>query len=228
MRFGLTMDDPRKVMAQAAEEVSGVVTTSMREAGELLKADLRDDVERAGLGVRLGRAWRLKVYPTSGTSLDAAAFVYTTAAKIIDSYDRGATIVATNGRRYLAIPTQDTPRKRSGNALTPREVETRFGKPLFFIAAGDRAFWSPSIRRGDVVGFLVIKGLVPHRATGRWRNATKNELPGGKRRYQKSISMVIMFNLVTRVKKPNLLNIDATAQRGADRVGGILDKNWRA
>lgn len=202
-------------------DIARFVTGAIVEGAEALKADWRDQIEAAKLGTRLARSIRSRIYPAGQTSVDAAGLVWTKAPRILDSYARGATIVARSGGRFLAIPTQDVPRKRQGNALSPAEVEARFGRPLQFISPSDRGFSTPSIRRNGVA-FLVLKGLRIRKATGRWRNASASEI---KRR--KEMSAVVMFILVPKVRVSKRLDLNALAIAAEARHPGLLSKNWR-
>src|SRR5258705_452642 len=83
---------------QLAQNITGV----MGEVSIGLKEELRDQVRRAGLGNRLANTWRGTVYPRGASSIEAAAYVWTKAPKLIDAYWRGASIYPTGGRFYLA------------------------------------------------------------------------------------------------------------------------------
>lgn len=221
MRHSVSGDDLDGLAAGTEEEIARFVTGAIAEGSAALKEDWREQIEAAKLGPRLARTIRSRVYPSGQASVDAAGLVWTKAPRIIDAYARGATIVARNGGRFLAIPTQDVPRKRQGNALTPDEVESRFGRQLQFISPGDRGFWTPSVRRNGVA-FLVLKGLRVRKATGRWRNASASEL---KRR--KETSAVVMFILVPRVRVSKRLDLEALARAAEARHPDLLSKNWR-
>lgn len=226
MKYSVTGAESLEGLARGTEdEIAGYVTRAIGEGAEVLKADWRAQIETARLGPRLARTIRSAVYPSGQASADAAGLVWTKAPKIIDSYARGATITARGGR-FLAIPTEDVPRKRQGNALTPDEVEERFGKRLVFVSPGDRGFWTPSVRRNGVA-FLVMKGLVVRKASGRWRNASQREMTPGARRYDKAISSVVMFILVPRVRVSKRLDLAALAAAAEARYPGQLTKHWR-
>lgn len=207
--------------------IAGFVTAAIGEGAAELKADWRGQIEAARLGKRLAGTIRSEVYPKNADSVDAAALVWTKAPNIIDAYARGATIVARNGGRFLAIPTDDVPKKRQGNRLTPDEVETRYGRRLQFISSRE-AFWSPS-SRSNGVGYLIMKGMVPRKATGRWRNASEREKTKGARRYDKAISTVIFFTLVpwVRVMRRDALDLDQLAVMADARYPAILSRNWK-
>lgn len=225
MKPTVQIPDLAQAFKGTEEEIATALTETMGEVKAGLVADLGDDVVEAQLGRRLARTWAGRVYPASGSSLEPSVYVWSKAPNIIDAYARGATIYPTAGRKFLAIPTQDVPRKRQGNALTPAEVEARFGRRLQFISPADKGFWTPSIRKNGV-GYLVLKGLTIRKASGRWRNASARELDKG-RRGEKAISQVIMFILVPSVTVKRRLDLQATADRWAGRVQGVLNTKWR-
>lgn len=137
MRFTLQRPDLGKTLAGTEKEVERAVTAGMRQASDGLKTSLRDDVVSAGLGERLARTWRGTTYPQAGESLEATAFVWSRAPKLIDAFDRGVTIRSPRGF-YLAIPTAAAGavgRTSSGKAarITPGGWERRAGMRLRFV-----------------------------------------------------------------------------------------------
>jgi len=234
LRTSLKGPDFDKIFTGAEDEVAGFVTAAMRDTTDEVKEAFRDQVRAAGLGDRLANAVRGVTYPNrSGRiSLEPTGWIYAQpskdgrgAAAIIDSYANGRTIYRRGGKGLLAIPTDDVPRNRSGDALTVSEVEGHFGRRLIFISPGDKGFHTPSIRRGSV-GYLVMKGLVTRKSTGRWRNATDNER-AGKTRNPRPVQMVIMFSLVRMVKKPKTVDLSAPAALAEQRFPANLDARWR-
>lgn len=177
----------------------------------------------AALGARTARSWKGKVYPASGNSLEPAALVYSKAPKIIDGFARGATIVAKAGRKLLAIPTDEVPRKRNGQALTPLEVEGRYGKRLRFIPKGTA---QGSLIRGGAVGYLVVDGVTSRKSGGPKRNASERELRGGPRSKVKAVEFAIMFVLVSSVKLPKKLDLQAVLDRAAASLPELLQEEW--
>lgn len=137
MRFTLQRPDLGKVLAGSEKAVERAVTAGMRQASDSLKASLRQDVVSAGLGDRLARMWRGTTYPQAGDSLEAAAFVWSRAPKLVDAFDRGAVIRSTRGF-WLAIPTPAAGaagRTSAGRParITPGGWERRTGLRLRFV-----------------------------------------------------------------------------------------------
>ncbi len=197
------------------------------KAGNALKEQLRDQVRGAGFTDQLSKTWQGKTYPNQG--LNPAAYVYSKAPRIIDAYARGATAVATGGRRCMAIPTEDTPLKspggaqRRGKAMTPAEVEAKFHAKLRFVPARSA---QGSTHGSTAIGFLVIDNVVSKKTSGLLRAASPRErrLEGtGKARPVRS---VVMFVLVRAVKFPRLFDLDATARGVAATVPQLIAESW--
>lgn len=214
------------------DEVASFLTGAMRDTTEEVKNAFRDEVRRANLGERLPNAIRGVTYPRSRNALEPVGWIYAQpsrdgrgAAAIIESYANGAMIVPRAGKRWMAVPTDDAPRKRQGDAMTPEEVERRFGRRLQFISPHDKGFRTPSTRHRGVA-YLVLKGLVIRKATGRWRNASERER-AGKTRNPRPVQAVIMFTLVPHVKKPHTVDLSAPAALAEVRFPANLDARWR-
>ncbi|WCT73932.1 DUF6441 family protein [Sphingomonas naphthae] len=204
---------------------------AMQQAEAGLKEELRDQVLAAGFSERFAKTWQGKVYPTNRPTMSPAAYVFSKAPSIIDAYARGVTIVARAGRRLLAIPTEDAPRKRSGGqdrqarAMTPIEVEARYGQRL-------RPIWRASAQgsqiRGRAVGYLVMDGLVKRDRTNSFRRASAAALAGKGRSKSptKQPQSVVMFTLVASVKVPKKLDLQGALDRAAASLPQLLDAEW--
>ena len=214
--------------AGVVDDVAGFVTAAMGDASAELQSDWRQQIEQARLGPRLAKTIRREVYPKGRNSIDAAALVWTKAPKIIDAYARGSTIRPVNGARYLWIPTDDVPKQRQGNRLTPQEVEQRFGRDLVIIGAGNHRLRTTPSRVNNGVAYAGFSGLAIRKASGRWRNATPNQMKPGHRSYREvTRQFVLMFTLVPLVKVSKRLDLEALAREAEARFPGQLSKNWR-
>ena len=229
MRFKLGgAEDLAGFEAGIVDDVARFVTGAMRDASGELQADWRQQIEQARLGPRLAKSIRREVYPKGQNSADAAALVWTKAPKIIDAYARGSTIRPVNGARYLWIPTDDVPKKRQGNRLTPQEVEQRFGRDLVIIGTGNHRLRTTPSRVNNGVAYAGFSGLAIRKASGRWRNATPNQMKPGHRSYREvTRQFVLMFTLVPLVKVSKRLDLEALAREAEARFPGQLSKNWR-
>ena len=198
MKFTRQLGDFRKALAGTEKQIAQAVTGAMRDATDGLKTDLRSDVAESGLGRRLANTWRGKTYPDGAESVEAAAFVWSKAPKIADAFDRGVTITPGNGRKYLAIPTDNARRIRSRERITPAIVEQRTGQKLHFVRG-----------RGSTA-FLIG---VPRVARARRRGAAR---PKG----------VVMFILVPQARLRKRLDIQSIADRWAAKVPTLVSSHW--
>lgn len=177
-----------------------------------LTLELRQQVLAAGMGQRLANTWRGKRYPIGKPSLGATAFVWSKAAAIVDAFGRGAVIRPINGKRYLAIPTENVPRKGgargSSRLMTPEEVESSFNQDLKF-------FRTP---KGTIVAYVQAIGA----ASGKgFRKPTKGRSSQGR-----TAQSVVMFYLVPTVRLPKRFDIDGAAQHWADEFVNDLRELW--
>lgn len=200
--FG-TRDFAKFVMDDAGIDVRAGI-----EAGaEGMKEDLRDQIENAGLGQRLGRAVGSKVYPPGGKgSLDAAGFVYPRgrkAAAIFDSWNQGATITA-HGGKYLAIPTKEAGRGWRNSKARPQEFEQRTGIKLRFV----------KLKNGNAV--LVGDSVAAKSGRGR-RAASK-----GRRAQGRAVNSLVFFILIRSAKIPKRLDFETIAKKWADRIPDLI------
>jgi len=205
MKLKLDIDPDLAAMLQA-ETLAGekAVTAAMRQAGSDLKADWRGQITGAGLGQRLARSIRNKTYPERGESLDAAAFIWSKAPKIIHAHDKGVLIRSKNGF-YLAIPTEAAGKGRGGARLTPGEWEQRRGMRLRFI-----------YRRGGPSLLVAEKARINTRGT-----AVASRSKTGRGQVTAPI-----FLLVPQVKLRKRLDLARDAEKVAGAVPRLIVEKW--
>jgi len=104
---------------------------AMTHATTHMKNQWRGQIEEAGLGRRLARTIRSKVYPDVD-SFDPAGFIWAKSPKIIIAHVLGLTIHSKNGS-YLSIPTPAANMGRGMRRLSPGEWERRRGVKLRFV-----------------------------------------------------------------------------------------------
>lgn len=177
-----------------AQQVHLRIAAGAREAVEIqaprAKLALRQDT-RPALGDRVANAWRADIYPKSASvhTHAPAVFVYTNAPKIITAFSDATTIVAQNAR-YLAIPTENTPRKGRRYA-TPLEVEGIFNQDLIMF-------------RGRGQQILAFVDVVKAKSGKGFRRGTPRRAAAGRKS-----EMVLMFILVRQVRLQKRLNTKA-------------------
>lgn len=203
------------VVAQIGDDMQKAATATADEVATGLKLDLRSRMVSAGLGTRLGNTWRSRRYPVGRLSLNAAAYVWSNAPDIIDAFDRGATIRPVNGKRYLAIPTENVPPRRRGSGgkglrMNPEQVELEFNQDLKFAKAAN----------GRLIAFVNVVGAKSQRG---FRRASAARISSGRQ-----VAAVVMFIMVPTVHMPKKFDIDSIAELWAARVPGILSDNLAA
>lgn len=190
----------------AAEIAAGerAVTAAMREAGTNLKTAWRGQITGAGLGQRLANSIRSEVFPRAGTSLNAAALVWSKAPVIVGAHDAGPLIRSRRGL-WLAIPTPAAGKAFGGRRITPEAWERRTGLRLRFVYRRT----GPSLLVADRVR-LSSRGLaaVSRSRTGRGQVTAP------------------IFLLVPQVKLPKRLDLARDAERAQDAVPGQIVTNW--
>ena len=211
LQAALTGDLGQLLQAEL-QQAERAVTTGVRQATLGLQTELRGQVTAAGLGPRLARAWRSRVYPESGTSLTAAGVVWTKAPRIVSAFAQTTTIRSRRGL-YLAIPTPAAGRFGDGRRkITPVGWERRTGMRLRFVYRrnGPSLLVADNARltgRGQAVG-----------NTGRRRGASFTRLQGR--------TTVPIFILVQQVTLQKRLDIETPAATWARRLPGLVDRAW--
>lgn len=176
---------------------------------------MRSQTAGAGLGSRLPRTWRSRVYRNKG--LDAAGVVWSKAAKIMRAFEDGVVIKARDGF-WLAIPTPDAPRKRGGGRPTPAEVEQRMGIRLRYIAR----------RRG--AHLLVADGMVARRGKrGGFRMATERKATKTRGSYvsTEGLTTVVMFWVVPQAQMKKKINFEREIRKAERRLPRTLADQLR-
>ena len=195
-----TTPDLAALMAAEIKAGEKAVSTATREAGTGLKTAWRGQITGAGLGQRLAKSIRSQSYPKAGTSLNAAALVWSKAPTIISAHATGPLIRSKTGF-WLAIPTEAAGRGFRGGRITPGEWERRRGLRLRFVYR----------RRGP--SLLVAEG----RLNKGGRTVASRSKTG------RGLTTTPIFLLVPQVKLPKRLDLDRDARTaetglpGADR-----------
>lgn len=205
-------------LAAEAADIRKAELAGMKFGEAGMRGELREITE-AVLGPRVARTWKGRVYDNAGQETGPAAFVYSKAPKII-SFNAADNVVRARGHRFMAIPTDDAPRKAGGGRISVEEAERRFGRRLQFIDPADRGFHTPS-RKVAGVAYLVLKDLVVRKSNQRWRNASAREKASGKR----ALSAVILFVLEPQVRARKRIDLQAVADRWGDATAAEIASN---
>ena len=204
-------------LRQEAESLIAAAAEGVADATTALEQTLRRQVVGAGLGQRLAGTWRSQVFPPTATK--AAGEVWTVAPLIIEGFDKGATIIARNGSRWLAIPTANVPPHSWGSKapgghprrlMTPVEVEAAFNRDL-------RMVQPP----GSSVAYLIMDQLVTARSGRGFRQATSRRLAQGR-----SAQPVLMFVLVPQVTLAKRLDIAGAVAVIEAEFPGLIESHF--
>lgn len=213
MKFSASIAGSLKADLKAEmRQIEKAVTGGIKEAGDGLKGGLRRQVITAGLGSRLARTWRSRVYPNKGH--DAATLVWSKAPQIIRTFDEGAVIRSKSGL-WLAIPTPAAPKRGvGGKRINPGNFpEHRFG-PLRFVYRRGR----PSL--------LVVDGVRVNKS-GRVGRRAKGGAFTKTGRMKQGITTVVMFIMVPQVQLKKRLDVVREAKRWERLVPELIKKQMR-
>lgn len=178
-------------LAGYAKQTHLRIAAGARRAVEIHAANaklaLRQDT-RPALGERIANAWRADIYPRSAAAHThaPAVQVYTRAPKIVAAFG-DHTIIRAKNAKYLAIPTDNTPRKGRRRA-TPVEVEAMFNQDLILIHG-----------RGQQI--LAFVDAIKAKSGKGFRRATKRRTKDGRRN-----EWILMFVMVRQVGLDKKLN----------------------
>jgi hypothetical protein len=216
MRFKTEIEKFHPFLEAKKDAVTRSVTRAMKDVTAGLKADLREDVKRGGLGPRLANTWRGQTYPKSNESIDAAAFVWSKAPKIVSAFDLGVTIRGVN-RKYLAIPTPNAGVQAGSGKKNPRVSPEVWQKQT-----GVKLRFAPRGNHG-----LLVADAHYARQPARWRARKSfkpirlSGLPGAK-------TYVVVFILVPQATLRKRLSVAPHAQEWAGKVQALLAQYWSA
>lgn len=202
--------DLKKIMKEETAAAEKAVTLGVVAASSGLKAELRAQVTRAGLGEKMARTWKQRRYPSSGFSLGAAGLVYADMPQVIRAFNDGVTITNAKGT-FLAIPTPAAPKRGvGGKRINPDNFpEHSLGRLRFIYRKG-----APSL--------LVVENL--RASTGKrggYRKASESALKSGR-----GITTVVMFILLPQVTLKKRLDIDGAAERWRDKLPQLVLDSW--
>ena len=121
-----------EIMEKHYLEATRAVTAGITIATNGLKTALRTQVKSAGMSSRIANTWRGVVYPKGKQSISAAGQVYSNAEKIMLGFEEASIIRSKNGL-WLAIPTDNIPKRVRGKRMTPTLYEQTKGVRLQFV-----------------------------------------------------------------------------------------------
>ena len=207
--FRPEFDGLEEVFDEAENTCARLVTEGMAEATLGLKKDLRTQALDAGLGQKVANTWRSKVFPQRGASFDPSGFVWSRAPGIADAFDRNPLIVTVNGRKFLAIPTENVPRSgRYNRRMAPAQVSKAYGQALTFVRE----------KNGNVLVF--VKQVAANTKKGFTTSKLALKKAGRK------ATLVLMFVLTPAVRVGKRMDIDSAAEYWGDRAADLINSRF--
>lgn len=169
------------------------------------KRKLRSDTER-GLGPRVARTWRSKVYPSRRGQASIAPSVtwWTNAPHIVRAFSEGINIRSSEGK-YLAIPTEHAPQTGKTLGMRGRRFATREAERRFKAVRADGSIDQNTLRYVKVPGkdmLLLVADKVRKRRGKRGGYARPSPTALRKKDYES----VVMFILVPSANMPKSIN----------------------
>lgn len=117
-----------EAMARNQSVIAEAATGALRDAADQVKRDGRAAIGRAGFSQRWQNALRVNLYPKTGPSIDAAAYVFHN-IRYAGIFEHGGPIT---GSPFLWLPLPSAPQKIGRERITPKLYIQRVG-PLHAI-----------------------------------------------------------------------------------------------
>jgi hypothetical protein len=218
-----------KLLEQEVRAGERAVTRGVRGETERLKRELREQVVSAfgARGRGIANAWRSRVFPETGESLNAAGLVWSKVPTIIHAFEHGALIRARGGR-FLAIPTGfNAPQGRRGRGMRVTPQQMVASRQAFLLPFRSRRgfVWCLPVRRGERVGRRrapLIAGGLAAVATARRRGAAAWQAELLRQGF------VPMFLLVPQVQLAKRLDVRGATERALARLPAAIVREWEA
>lgn len=199
---GVRLSILRAIKDAAGEEARGFLET------------LREEVAKAGLGIALGNAWRLELFP-AGQKLawEPTAFIHSNAPQIIEAFTTGQPI---HGHPLLAIPIPGSPaaelKLRRGQERVA-EITRRWGPLRPVRLASGVLMLIASGRDNNQGGVRPLATVSRNGARFTPLNQARADIP--------------MFWVVPQVRLEKRLNWPALAQQAERGFAGRVEANLR-
>ena len=213
----------QKTLDAEKTAVATGIRGGMEALTDLGKRRLRQQVTRAGLGERLAKTWRGKVYPGARVeTFEPAGVIWSKAPHIVRAFSEGRPIRSKASGGWLAIPTDLAPPTRKRGARRKRMSMEDF---LEEFGMDSLRVFAPPGRGRRVLYAVADKGF--RRGRGK-RGGGRTTRVKGKIKAEP----LLMYVLVKQVRLRRVLNVD-TVERGLVRlapeyitkriIGGLSD-----
>lgn len=193
------------------DPIAEAATSAVREASDHMKIGGRSNIAGAGFSVKWQNAWRVKMFPTRGVSIDAKAWGY---HKIPYSliFEDGGTITGKKGLLWIPLPSV----KKGGGRF-------RDSSPAALIRSGVKLFTMHEDRGPPLLGAEV---RVPKSQAGNDNlSVSLSQLrrgTGGKRGIVRAIPLFFGIPSVSIRKR---FDIEGVAQKAQNEIPGLYASN---
>lgn len=194
------LGDLQKTLEAERKAVATGVREGMQDLTGVGKQRLRLQMVRAGLGERLAKTWRDRIYPAARVeTLEPSGLIWSNAPKIVRAFSEGTPIRSGRAAGWLAIPTDLAPPSRKRGARRKRmsmeDFLDEFGMDSL------RVFAQPG-SAGRVMLAVADKGF----ARGRGKRGGSRRL---KDKARAKPEPLLMYVLVRQARLRQSLNIDS-------------------
>lgn len=145
LRFDSRKGEFAREILKARNPIAFAATAAVREVGEAIKSEGRADIANAGFNKRWQNAFRVSVYPKTGVSMGAAAYVYHN-IPYADAFEKGGVI---EGKPILWIWMQRKVVRLGKEKMTPKLFWDRIG-PLSYVSKGGSSYLVAKVGLGPV------------------------------------------------------------------------------
>jgi hypothetical protein len=195
----------QKTLEAEKAAVAKGIRGGMEALTDLGKTRLRQQVTRAGLGERLSKTWRNRIYPPGRVqTLEPAGLIWSNAPHIVRAFSEGSPIRSRAAGGWLAIPTDLAPASRKRGARRKRmsmsDFLDEFGNDSL------RVFGAPGKGR-RILYAVADKGFVK----GRGKRGGSRRARARKRGPARS-EPLLMYVLVKQVRLRQSLNVASVEQ----------------
>uniref|UniRef100_UPI003BACCDB2 DUF6441 family protein n=1 Tax=Stappia sp. TaxID=1870903 RepID=UPI003BACCDB2 len=211
-----TLDAERSAVARG-------IRGGMEALTDLGKTRLRQQVTRAGLGERLSKTWRNRVYPPGRVeTFEPAGLIWSNAPHIVRAFNDGKPIRSKDRGGWLAIPTDLAPVSRKRGARRKRMELADFVKE--FKKAKTRTIAAPG-SGGRILYLIVESGF----RAGRGKRGGSRQVKENSRIKSEPLLMYVLMKQVRLQQSLNVDSVERALARLAPEyitsriVGGLSD-----
>lgn len=128
------------------DRIAQAASGAIKQAGDLLKTQVRSNIASAGFGPKWQNSWRVTFYPKDGHASVNAAVTGFHKIPYSSIFETGGTITGKGGLLWLPLPT--VPKKAGRGKATPRSLAAKGVKLFSMRRSGGPPLLATSVRMG--------------------------------------------------------------------------------